>query len=749
MESVYLGIVIFLFTLAIFDLTVGVSNDAVNFLNSAIGSRAASFKTIIAVAAIGIFCGASMSNGMMDIARHGIFNPQYFYFGDVMYIFMAVIVTDVVLLDIFNTMGMPTSTTVSMVFELLGASFATAVIKHVSEVDALAVSEYLNTDKALSVIIAIFFSVAIAFTFGSIVQYITRLIFTFHFKRRLKWKIGIFGGIAATAIIYFMLIKGVGSLAFMDAAKKQWIADNTALIVGGCFVCFTILMQVLHAVGVNVLKIIVLLGTFSLALAFAGNDLVNFIGVPLAGFASYCYYTEDGGAAPMEYLMTRLNDPDGTPIYFLVAAGLIMVIALATSKKAHNVVKTSVDLARQDGGDEMFGSSRAARRIVRMSSGAANWFVDVTPIRIRHWVNRRFDTSESDMPDGAAFDLVRASVNLVLAGLLIAVGTNLRLPLSTTYVTFMVAMGSSLADRAWGRESAVFRITGVLSVIGGWLLTAGAAFLLASLVVSAMRFGGIYVTIGIGLLAIGQLVNSHIRFKRGKKNVEENGNDIFDQIVASKDKAQTWALLQTYISKTQVHFMRFIINAYQQVTDGFVDEDLKMLRKTNQSLPKEKALLKAIRRKKTLGLRKVEPRLAIENNTWLHLSYNNSQQMVYCLMRMCEPCLEHIDNNFPPLPEELKTQFTPVRDQIVGLFSESLEIFETDNYDKTVEIRQRCDDMKSTLSQMRKELVNHIHEDMDRYSVIYVYLNVLQETQEMISSLRHMLRAIRKIEKDA
>ncbi len=748
MDHLYLGIVCFLFALAIFDLTVGVSNDAVNFLNSAIGSKAASFRTILIVAGIGVFVGASMSNGMMDIARHGMFKPQYFYFGELMYVFMAVIVTDVILLDIFNTMGMPTSTTVSMVFELLGASFTIAVIKHYTDPVGLSIGEYINTEKALTVILGIFLSVAIAFTFGAIVQYITRLIFTFNFQRNLKWKIGIFGGIAATCIIYFMLLKGVKDMSFMTQEWKNFIDENTGKIVIYSFIFFTILMQILHAVGVNVFKVVVLMGTFSLALAFAGNDLVNFIGVPLAGFSSYIYYMEGGGAANdvMSFTMERLNDPAGTPIYFLVTAGLIMVIALATSKKAHNVVKTSVDLARQEQGEEMFDSSRVARRLVRGTSNVYEFFEERTPLKVQHWVNHRFDQSESCMPEGAAFDLVRASINLVLAGLLVALGTSLKLPLSTTYVTFMVAMGSSLSDRAWGRESAVFRITGVLSVIAGWLLTAFSAFLVASIVVVAMYFGGIYVTILIALLAMVQLVRSNIKYSKNKKRTSK-GEEMFRQIAACKDKARTWKLMQEYVSNTQIDFILFIVDTYFNITEGFLEEDLRMLRKANISLPKEKALLKSIRRKQTLGLRKIEPRLAIENNTWLHLSYNSSQQMIYCLMRMNEPCFEHVDNNFTPLPDELKQEFIPIRNRITALLKKSRILVDFDYEMTSLEIRKECDDLKTELSQMRKELVNHIHEDMENYTVVYVYLNVLQESQEMITSLRHMLRAVRKIEK--
>ncbi len=364
MEILFLCVVVFLFLLAVFDLSVGVSNDAVNFLNSAIGTKAASFKRIIIVASIGVFIGAAMSNGMMDIARHGIFRPENFSFYDLICIFMAVMVTDIILLDIFNSLGMPTSTTVSMVFELLGATFVVALIKMASGSE-LGFSELLNTEKALSVILGIFLSVAIAFVFGTLVQFIARAIFSFNYRSRLKWKIGIFGGICSTAIIYFLLIKGAKDLSFMTPEVKDWIKTNTLLIIAGCLAFFTVVMQLLHALKVNVLKVIVLMGTFALAVAFAGNDLVNFIGVPLSGLASYQDYVANGGGDASGFLMGSLNGPANTPVYFLIGAGVIMVVSLATSKKAQNVSRTEIGLGSQQDGEEMFGSSRIARRLVR------------------------------------------------------------------------------------------------------------------------------------------------------------------------------------------------------------------------------------------------------------------------------------------------------------------------------------------------------------------------------------------------
>ena len=477
MEIVYFSFIVFLFMLAVFDLVVGVSNDAVNFLNSAIGAKVARFRTILIIASIGVFVGATMSNGMMDIARHGIFQPQMFSFNDLLCIFLAVMVTDVVLLDVFNTLGMPTSTTVSMVFELLGGTFILSLLKIATdETGLLGFADLLNTDKALSVILGIFLSVAVAFIFGTVVQWLSRLIFTFNYTSKLKWKIGLFGGIATTCILYFALLKGLKDSSFMTPEYNAWIKENTMYLVGGCFVVSTVLMQVFHWCKINVFKIVIFMGTFALALAFAGNDLVNFVGVPLAAYSAYQDFAANGAGQADTFMMSSLNENAKTPFIFLFLSGVVMVYALATSKKAQNVVKTSVDLSRQDEGEEMFGSSRVARSIVRGANNVNEFFSKYTPKPLVRWIDARFNKDEAILAQGAAFDLVRASINLVLSGLLIALGTSLKLPLSTTYVTFIVAMGSSLADRAWSRESAVFRITGVLNVIGGWFLTAGIAF---------------------------------------------------------------------------------------------------------------------------------------------------------------------------------------------------------------------------------------------------------------------------------
>lgn len=735
--------------LAVFDLLVGVSNDAVNFMNSAVGAKVARYRTIIIVAAVGVFAGAILSNGMMDIARHGIFQPSNFSFYEIMCILLAVMVTDVVLLDVFNTLGLPTSTTVSMVFELLGGTFILAILKIIGdETGLLSLGDMMNTEKALSVIMGIFLSVAIAFIAGTLVQYISRIIFSFNYKKHLSWTIGIFGGISVTSLSYFVLIKGLKSAPFMSAESLAWIDQNTTLLVAGCFVFFTLLMQILHWCKVNVFRIIVLLGTFALALAFAGNDLVNFIGVPLAGFSAYTdYVANSNGAGIHDFMMSSLMSSAKTPAIFLFASGIIMVYALATSKKAKNVIKTSVDLARQEEGDEMFGSSALARTIVRRATTINEFMVKVIPVGMRRWIDSRFNKDEVILENGAAFDMVRAAVNLVLSGLLIIIGTTMKLPLSTTYVTFIVAMGSSLADRAWGRESAVYRITGMLSVIGGWFITAFVAFTICALVTAIMfytSFVGMFVFICV---AVFLLVRSNIKYS--KKEKAEQQDDTFKRMMASKDKAEVLSLLRLHVKETLTDYINYTEQAYMQVTDGFINEDLKQLKKVMSSTDDQKKMLKKRRRKEILGLRRIPIPIAIEKNTWFHLGSNSCEQMLYCLKRICEPCKEHVDNNFNPISKDCIAEFLPIREELCQLMERTRTVIENNNYTEADDILIKGDALKNKISALRKHQMNHMQEaDSRSLKASMVYLNILQESQELVSIWRHLLRASRFFQGD-
>ena len=743
METFYLFIVIFLFVLAIFDLSVGVSNDAVNFLNSAIGSKAASFKTIMIIAAVGIFAGATLSNGMMEVARHGIYQPQYFYFSEIMCILLAVMLTDVVLLDIFNSLGMPTSTTVSLVFELLGGTVALAIIKIINTDGALQFGDLLNTDKALTVILAIFVSVAIAFFFGTVVQFLSRTLFTFNYKPRMKYFVAVFGGIAATSILYFMLIKGLKDTTFMSGALKDWVHNNTSFIVWSCFIGFTILMQVLHWLKINVFKIIVLLGTF--ALAFAGNDLVNFIGVPLAGFSAYLDFTSYGGSIdPEALLMTSLLGPAKTPWYFLIAAGLVMVIALLTSKKAQNVVKTSLDLSRQSDGEEAFGTSPVARVLVRTSSNMATTLMSVVPENIKQWMDTRFNQDEIILENGAAFDLIRASVNLVLAGLLIALGTSLKLPLSTTYVTFMVAMGTSLADRAWGRESAVYRITGVLSVIGGWFITAGAAFVICFLVATIIYFGGTAAIVALIGLATYSLVRSHLAFR--KKSNKQTVSPTVKQLMNTNDSSEALVLFREHTRNELESVLVFAGEKFDKSVHGFMNENLRDLRKVLAAIEEQKLHLRQVKRIGTLGVTQLDRAIAVEKGLYYYQGNDFASEIVFSLRRMTEPCKDHIDNNFKPLSDAQKDEFGKMADEVITFISRCMLEIKRNDYTAFDQLVEKAVSISNALTQLKKNELKRIQGQSGSTKVSMVYLNMIQETQNVVSFTSNLIKVSRKFQ---
>ena len=659
METIYLGIVIFLFVLAIFDLVVGVSNDAVNFLQSAVGAKAASFKTILFIAGIGVFIGAALSNGMMDIARHGIYQPEHFYFAEIMCILLAVMLTDVVLLDVFNTMGMPTSTTVSMVFELLGGTFALALIK-VYNSDTLGLGDLINTDKALSVIMAIFVSVAIAFFFGRLVQWLARIVFTFNYKKNMKYSIALFGGIAATSIIYFMLIKGLKDSSFMTPENKQWIHDNTALLITGFFVFFTILMQILHWCKINVFKVVVLMGTFALALAFAGNDLVNFIGVPLAGYSSFIDYTANGTAAgPDGFLMSSLLGAAKTPWYFLIGAGAIMVYALCTSKKAHNVIKTSVDLARQDDGEENFGSTPIARTLVRFSMTLANGISKTMPESSKRWMNTRFQKDEAIIADGAAFDLVRASVNLVLAGLLM-------------------------------------------------------------------------------------LIRSQVMYKKRKE--KEKGNETLKQLMKSTDNNEVIELLRKHTREELVKIMEFTEENFERTVTSFLHENLRGLRRAMGSVKFEKQLIKQMKRTGTLAMCRLDNNTVLEKGLYYYQGNDFASELVYSVGRLCEPCLEHIDNNFNPLDAIQKGEFTDVAEDICYLLQVCRHKLETNNYDELETEIRKANDLNGQLSHLKREELQRIQSQSGSIKVSMVYLTMIQEAQNVVTYTINLMKVSRKFQ---
>ena len=747
MDFFYLGILLFLFVLATFDLSVGVANDAVNFLSPAVGAKAAKFRTILIVAAIGIFVGASTSSGMMDIARHGVLNPHYYTLDDVMCIFLGVAATDVILLDIFNTLGMPTSTTVSMVFGLLGGSTALAFSKIIS--DGHTYAELINTDKALSVIIGIFLSVAIAFVFGLIVMWIARVVFTFHYEKHLRYSVAIFGGLSVTSIFYFLLVSGLRTSPLLASIgwTPDWIDAHNVEILLVSFCVFTVLMELLHLLKVNIFKIVTLFGTFALAMAFAGNDLVNFIGTPLAGLESYIDFTNNGaGHTPNDYIVSVLAGESHLPFkqLFLIAAGVIMTIAIFTSKKAHKVVETTVNLSRQDEGEEVFSSSRLARRTVRAVLNTTNAVSKYVPKSVSAWINSRFEQDGVMLSEGAAFDQVRAAINLVLAGLLIVVGTSLQLPLSTTYVAFMVSMGSSLADRAWGRETAVYRITGVITVIGGWFITAGAAFIVSFLIATLNHWGGFVAMIAVMCIVALVVINNNRKFKRKKE--QESVDTLFRQLVRSHDKAETWQLLLQHVRNTQNDVLTFTRNTFRNITEGLMHENIRQLRTASHDIENEKSTWKRYRRKEILGMRKIDYLMAVEKNTWFHLGCNNITQVIYGLKRMLEPCVEHVDNNFNPLPKDYVEEFTPLCNDVDKFLEGTQRMITSGNFDGVDELLVEGNAIKSRISQIRHAQQDRIQRENSNIKVALLYLSTLQETQELMAAARHILRASKRFQ---
>ena len=554
--------------LAVCDLFVGVSNDAVNFLNSAVGSRAAPFKIILGVACLGVLLGATFSSGMMEVAKTGVLVPERFTFEEVIIVFAAVMVTDVLLLNTFNSLGLPTSTTVSIIFELLGASVAMACYKvWGSSAPLTELGLYLNSGKALAMIMAILVSVLVAFISGTVIQYILRLIFSFQYERIYKWLGGIFAGVAFTAIFYFLVMKGAKGASFMRPEWISWINENTTVILWSCFAFFTAIFQFFILVfRTNVFRYVILAGTFALAFAFAGNDLVNFIGVPVAAWDAYALFSAAGATDPTTFTMEGLRQVTHTPTIILLAAGMVMVLTLCFSKKAHNVIRTSINLSSSSrGGKEQFGSSLPARIIVRGALRTKDLIYQIIPASVFGVINSRFEPAKTKRD--IAFDEVRASVNLVLAAALIASATSLKLPLSTTYVTFMVAMGSSLADGAWDRESAVYRISGVLTVISGWFMTAFTAATACGIVTMMfVAWGEVAIVLAmVGALAL--IIKSNFMTKTVKKEVER------ERKVSKGDQKSISSLLTSSVDKN----LKYTLTLFADGMSAFIKEDYRTL----------------------------------------------------------------------------------------------------------------------------------------------------------------------------
>ncbi len=743
MENIYLIIVIILFALAISDLVVGVSNDAVNFLNSAIGSKAAPFKVIMIIAALGILIGTTFSGGMMEVARKGIFHPDQFYFNEIMIIFLAVMITDVILLDFYNTFGLPTSTTVSIVFELLGAAVAISLIKISNSPEGITnMGNYINSGRALLIISGILLSVFIAFSVGTIVQYITRFIFSFNYKKTLKYFGSVWGGFAVTAITYFILIKGAKGSSFMTDAHIDWIMENSFLILAASFIGWTIIMQLLIWIfRINILKLIVLIGTFALAMAFAGNDLVNFIGVPLAGFESYKSYVAQHALGPDSFLMNALKGEVSTPTMFLLISGLIMVITLWVSRKAKSVVKTELRLSDQDMVNERFGSSLLARTLVRQTLQIGSFIQAIIPKSFRKIINSRFNdkhfrkTVKKDR--SIAFDLIRASVNLVVASILIAFATSQKLPLSTTYVTFMVAMGTSLADGAWNRESAVYRITGVITVIGGWFFTALSAFTAAFLIALFIYLAHIYAILILIAITIFFIYKTHVFHSRREK-AEKKAESILTESLAI-DGETIFEKCNSNIVST----LLAISELYRIIINGLIREKRKKLKNALKEIKKLNKEIKSLKNNIHITIRKLEKEIVESGHHYVQvLDYLGD--MTRSMITMSRTVFNHVDNNHAPLTNPQIQNLSSFQKNMSKFFKEAVQVISDKSFDKTKKAESLSDNLLNKTVKLRKEQVKIFKRDTFKTRISLLYLDILVESKNLVLYTNYLLEASRE-----
>ena len=736
MGDPYILMLVALAILAVVDLVVGVSNDAVNFLNSAIGSKVISVRNIMIIASLGVFFGAITSSGMMEVARKGIFNPNMFMFQDIMFIFMAVMITDILLLDIFNSLGMPTSTTVSIVFELLGAAVCISLIK-ISANDAQSLNDiwsYINHETAIKIIFGILLSVVVAFSIGAIVQFTSRLIYSFNFEKRATYISALFGGFAITAITYFIIIKGMKGTPFYKDIKHL-IEGNTLLIIAGSFAAWSIISQILIKVfKINVLKLIIGIGTFSLAMAFSGNDLVNFVGVPIAAWNSYEAWTVSGVAAD-SFSMGVLAKKVPSNIWLLLIAGGIMVVTLWTSSKAQNVIKTGIDLSRQGEGHEKFKPNPLSRLAVRTAMGINKGISFILPKSIIDFVDSKFQKPVIELPKDKtyelpAFDMVRASVNLIVAGILISIATSMKLPLSTTYVTFMVAMGTSLADRAWGRESAVYRVAGVLNVIGGWFLTALTAFLAAAIVAYLISFDMVMIPILLAVVAllIGRNTLIHKRKSNEvKKQVYIQRAELITINGVIEESADHIAGVATRVNKL-----------YTNVVNDLSNHDLNKLRKTDKHVGKLNDEIDNLKDGVFYFIKSLDE-TSVEASRFYIMVLGYLQDVAQSISYISRASYKHVNNNHKNLKKEQLNDLKGIDNQLTGLLSKITHIFENRSFESLnvtlVEKQALLEDVSASIEKQ----VARIRTDETSPKNTTLYFSVLLETKDLIKALMSLL----------
>jgi phosphate/sulfate permease len=728
--------------LAITDLMVGVSNDAVNFLNSAIGSKAVSFKTIMIVASIGVAVGALYSNGMMEIARNGIFTPSMFSFNDVIIIFLAVMITDVLLLDVFNTLGLPTSTTVSVIFSLLGASVVLAIYKvYVSDVDFSELSSYINTEKAAEIVYSILLSVALSFGLGTFVQYISRLLFTFHLDKRYKYVGAVFGGFAMTAITFFILVKGLKSITFVPSEVKNFIKEEPFTIILYSFVIWTVVSQLLMSViKYNIFKFIIIVGTFGLALAFAGNDLVNFIGVPIAAYQAFEIWAAPGQTlGATEFMMSGLEkDNLPAPFIFLALAGLVMVYTLWTSKKARTVIETEQNLSRQGDGNEKYNANNLSRNLVRGIMYIGNIISFILPKSVQQKLDAQFVQPEytGKRDEQPMFDMVRASVNLIVASVLISIGTSMQLPLSTTYVTFMVAMGSSFADRAWDRESAVYRVAGVFNVIGGWFVTALAAFLSSAIIAYVLFIGEVFAFFAFMIIVAIFFYRSNQIHKKKLIEEEEIKSLRKEDIVTLKEMiTESSSQISKVLHKTST--------LYSNVIDNLGLQDLAKLKENKKSLKKLEKEIDELKSNVFYFIKNLDDN-SVEASKFYILILGYLQDMVQSIEFITSNSHSHVDNNHKKLKFNQIRDLKTVDTQLQELFSRLEESFNSEDFSKLDIILKDKNVFLETVSELITKQINRIRTTETSPKNSKLYFSLLLETNDLIKSIMNLLDLFRE-----
>ena len=737
-ENIYIFMVVALAILAITDLVVGVSNDAVNFLNSAIGSKAISFRTIMIVASLGIAFGAMSSSGMMEVARKGIFNPTEFVFAEIMIIFMAVMITDILLLDFFNTLGMPTSTTVSIVFELLGAAVAVSLIKIIAVDGSFSdLGAYINTEKATEIIFGILLSVFIAFTIGAIVQYVSRVLISFKFEERPKWVEAIFGGVAITAIIYFILVKGLKSAAIFDESLIAFIYESTELFLLVNLVIWTLISWIFATfLKWNVYRVIIVLGTFALAMAFAGNDLVNFIGVPIAALQSFQDW-QGSGIAASEFNMKGLTAAVQTPTLLLLASGAIMVITLWFSSKAKSVVKTSVDLARQDEGEERFQPNYLSRQIVKFSVSAFENLSAIVPPSMSRSIDRRFEAPYTYVPkskvqDQPAFDMVRAAVNLMVASVLISIATSMKLPLSTTYVTFMVAMGTSLADRAWGAESAVYRVAGVLNVIGGWFFTAFSAFTAAAIIAYILHLGGFVAVILLLVIAAALLLRNYMAHNKKTKVIKAE-----DSLRRAESSS-----IQGVIEESADNIGNMIKRTnkiYTGAINGLARHDLESLKKNNKGVTKISRELEDLQNNIFDFIKNLDDASVGGASNFYITLLDHLQDLDQSLELISKIGFTHVNNNHKKLKYNQIKELKDLDIHLAQLFDDVTDIFQNRAFERIGGVLSTKNTYMDLVNTKIEKQVARTRTEESSPKNTRLYFTLLTESRDMIKATMDLL----------